>query len=139
MERLKLIKEHEAEFADVLSVKLIVIEAAAEAARGEKHLASIAVVAMRLFAGEGVAGNFLEESFAQTDAGDGEIANVQTAAQGDEDQSGDSHDVGAIAAHAKGFHAGTHIAPENIWEPLAEKRNFQGGEAMLARAGSDVG
>jgi len=69
MERLQVIEEHEAEFADMLGVAHIVFEAAREAASAEEHLARLGVVAMRFLEGEGFAGNFLEDAFADADGG----------------------------------------------------------------------
>jgi len=70
MQRLEVIEEHDAEFADVFGVALIVIEAAGEAARADNHLPGFGVVAVRLLAREGVAGDFLENAFADADGGD---------------------------------------------------------------------
>ena len=124
VERLKLIEEHEAEFADMLGVALIVIEAAAETAGGHENLAGFGVVAMGLFAGEGIASNFLQNAFAEANTGNGKGADVEIAAESDEDEGGDGHDVGAIAADAVGFHTGAHIATEDVWKTFAQQRNF---------------
>jgi hypothetical protein len=69
MKRLEVIEKHEAEFADVLGVALIVFEAAGEAAGAEEHLPRLGVVAVRFLAGEGFAGDFLEDAFADADGG----------------------------------------------------------------------
>ena len=124
VERLKLIEEHEAEFADMLGVALIVIEAAAETAGGHENLAGFGVVAMGLFARKGVAGDFLENTFAEADTGNGKGADVEIAAESNEDEGGDSHNIGAIAADAVGFHTGAHIATEDVWKTFAQQRNF---------------
>jgi len=136
---LKLIEQYEAEFADVFGVALIVVQAPAKTARGEQDLASLGAVAVRFLAGKGFVGNLFEEPFPDANAGNGEGADVKIASEGDEDERCDGHDVGAIATDAEGFHARTDIALENVRKALAEQRDFQGGEAILAGTGSDVG
>ena len=138
VERLEMIEEHEAEFADVLGMAHIVFETASEAAGAEEHLAGLGAVAMRLFAGKGFAGDFLEDAFAEADGGNEELANVEVAAEDDEDDGSDAHDVCAVAANAVGFHALTEIAFQDVGEALAQERDVEGGEAFAARAGSDV-
>jgi hypothetical protein len=69
MKRLEMIEEHDAEFTDVLGVALVVFEAAGEAARADEHLARFGAVTVRLLAGESVAGNFLDDAFADADGG----------------------------------------------------------------------
>jgi len=70
VERLEMIEEKDGKFADVFGVALIVFEAASEAAGADEHLAGLGVVAVRLLAREGVAGDFLENAFADADGGD---------------------------------------------------------------------
>ena len=70
MQGLEVIEEHDAKFADVLGVALIVFEAAGEAAGADEYLARLGVVAVRLLTGKGVAGNFLEDAFADAYGGD---------------------------------------------------------------------
>jgi len=94
---------------------------------------------VRFLAGEGVAGDFLEDAFANADGGDEEVVNVEIAAEDDEDDGGDAHDVGAIAADAVGFHALAEVAFEDVGESLAQERNVERGKAFAARAGSYVG
>jgi len=60
MNSLELIKEHEAEFADMFGVLLIVLQATAKASRGKKHLARFGIIAMRLLARESFVRDFLE-------------------------------------------------------------------------------
>jgi len=139
MNRLQVIEEHKSEFANMLGMALVVVETAAKTTGGDEQLASIGVVTMGLFAGEGVAGNFAKQAFAETDAGNGEGVNVEIAAKGDEDERGHGHDVGAIAADAVSLHAGSNVAFEDVGEALAKKRNFQSGQAVLTRTGSYVG
>ena len=110
VQRLELVKEHEAELANMLGVALVVFQAAAETARTDQYLASVGIVAMRLFAGEGIASDFLKETFAEADAGYGKGADVEITAEGDEDQGGNGHDIGAIAADSISFHARANIA-----------------------------
>ena len=50
--------------ADVFGVRLVVFQAAREAARSYQELASCGIVAMRLLAGKGLARNLLQQSFA---------------------------------------------------------------------------
>ncbi len=123
----------------MLGVLLIVFEAAAKAASGEKHLAGLRIVAMRFLAREGFARDFIEESFADADTGNHEAANVQIAAEDEKYDGGDTHDVGAIAANSEDFHAIAEIALEKIRKALAEERKFKRGETVLARAGRDIG
>ncbi len=139
MDRLEVIKKHDAEFANVFSVLLIVIEAAAESASGGEHLASFGVVAMGLLARKGFAGDFMEKTFANANAGNNEATNVEIAAEDGKDDGGDAHDVGAIAANSIGFHAGAKIALQNIGKRSRSKRQFERGQAVLARAGGDGG
>jgi len=139
MQRLEVIEEQDTEFADVFGVALIVFEAAGEAAGAEEHLAGFGVVTMRLLAGEGLAGDFLEEAFADADGGDQEVADVEIAAEDDKDDGGDAHHVGAIAADAVGFHAFAEIALQDVGEAFTQERNIERGEAFAAGAGSDVG
>ena len=67
------------------------------------------------------------------------MADVEVAAEDDEDDGGDAHDVGAVSADTIGFHALAEVAFENVGEAFAEERNVEGGETFAARAGSDVG
>ena len=138
MQRLEVIEEHEAEFADVLGVALIVFESPSEAAGAEEHLAGFGAVAVRLLPGEGVAGNFLKDAFADADGGNEELANVEIAAEDDEDDGGDAHNVGAIAANAIGFHALADILLEDVGQAFAEKRNVERRQTFAARARSYV-
>src|SRR6516164_9728213 len=78
---LKLIKEHEAEFANVFGVALVVFEASAVGAGANEDLARLVVVAMRFFAGEGFACNFLQQAFANADTGDEKALNVEVTAE----------------------------------------------------------
>jgi hypothetical protein len=139
MQRLQVIEEHEAEFADVFGVALIVFEAASEAAGAEEHLARFGVVAVRFLAGEGFAGNFLENAFADADGGNQEVVDVEIAAEDDEDDGRNAHDVGAVTADSIGFHAIADIAFQNVGKTIAQERNIECGETFTARAGSDVG
>jgi hypothetical protein len=123
MERLEVIEEHEAEFADVLGVTLIVFEAAREAAGADEHLAGFGVVAVRFLAGESFAGDFLNNALADADGGNQKLADVEIAAEDDEDDGGDAHDVGAVAPNTIGFHALAEIAFQDIGEALSQERN----------------
>ena len=123
VQRLEMIEEHDGEFAGVFGVALIVFEAAGEAAGADKHLAGLGVVAVRFLAGEGIAGDFLEDAFADANGGNEEVVNVEIAAKDDKDDGGDAHDVGAVAANAVGFHALAEVALEDVGEALAQERN----------------
>ena len=138
VERLKVIEEHEAEFTNVLRVALIVLETAGEAAGADEHLAGFGGVTVRFLAGESVAGDFLDDAFADADGGDEELANVQIASEDDKDDGGDAHDVCAVAADTVGFHALAEIAFEDVGKALAKERDVEGGQAFAARARSDV-
>ena len=48
------------------------------------NLAGGGVVAMRFFAREGIVGDFLEDAFAHADGGNGQAADIEVAAEGDE-------------------------------------------------------
>jgi hypothetical protein len=119
VERLEVIEEHDAEFANMFGVTLVVFETAGEAARANDHLTGFGGVAVRFLAGEGFAGDFLEDAFADADGGDKELTDVEVAAEDDEDDGGDAHDVGAVAANAVRFHALADIAFEDVGEAFA--------------------
>ena len=80
MNGLQLIEEHKAEFADMLGVALIVIEASTEGASSGEYLASVGIVAMRFLARESVASGFLEQTFANANTGNDEAPHIQEAA-----------------------------------------------------------
>ena len=67
------------------------------------------------------------------------MADVEVAAEDDEDDGGDAHDVGAVTADTIGFHALAEVAFEDVGEAFAEERNVESGETFAAGAGSDVG
>ena len=69
MSGLQAVEEQDAEFANMLGVRLVVLQAAREAASAGEKLAGGGVVAMRLFAAEGVVGDFLEDAVADADGG----------------------------------------------------------------------
>ena len=139
MDGLQLVKKHHTERANVLGVLLVVFEAPAKAARGEEHLASFSIVAMRLLTGESFVGNFLKEPFAKTHAGDDETANIQVTAHGEKNDRRDPHHVGAITANTVGFHAFAHIPLDNVRQAFPQERNLQRGQSFAARPGSNVG
>jgi hypothetical protein len=122
--RLQLIEEHQAEFANVFRMPLIVLETPAKTAGGNEHLASFGTVAVRLLAGEHVTCNFLEQSFAEADARNGEQTDIEIASEGKEDEGGDGHDVGTVSADAVSFHALANIALEEIGKALAKQGEF---------------
>jgi hypothetical protein len=138
MQWLEVIEEHDAELADVLGVALIVFEAAGKAASADDHLAGFGVVAVRFLAGESFASDFLNNALTDADRGDEELPDVEIAAEDDEDDGGDAHDVGAVAANTVGFHAFAEIAFQDVGEALAQERNIERGETFAAWAGSDV-
>ena len=105
----------------MFGVAAIAVEAAGESASADEELAGVGVVAVRLFARERFARDFAEESFTNAHTWNRERPQIQITAERDEDQSGDAHNVGAVAANAVGFHAGVDVAAEQIREALAEK------------------
>src|SRR5208337_129718 len=131
---LKLIEQHEAEFAHVFGVLLVVLQAAAEIPRREQHAAGFRVIAVRLLARKGFVRGFLQQAFADAHAGNDEAADIEVARDGEENDGGDGHDVGAVAAHAIGFHAVAEVALQNVLQALAKQCNFDRGESVLARA-----
>ena len=139
MQRLQGVEEHDAEFADVLGVALVIFEAAAEAACADEHLAGFDGVAVRLLAGKGFAGDFLDDAFADADGRNEELADIEITAEDNEDDGGDAHDVSAITTDAVGFHALANIALEDVGKAVAKQRNIECRKAFAARAGSDVG
>src|SRR5579859_5055088 len=114
MNRLQLIEELQAEFANVFGVAAIAVEAAREDASSAEQFARMSVVAMRFLAGEYFTGDFAKQAFAEPDARNGEGVEIQVAAECEKDETGDSHDVGAVAAHAVDFHARFDIAAQQI-------------------------
>src|SRR5450755_817185 len=139
MSRLELVEEEDAELADVLGMRLVVSQAAGETARAHQELPSCGIVAMRLFSRKGFAGDLLEQAFANADAGDAESAQIQVAAEGDEGDGGNAHDVGAIAAHRVGLHALAHVPLQNGGQTLAQERKLYGEDTVFARAGGNRG
>jgi hypothetical protein len=137
--RLQLIEEHQAEFADVFGVLLIVLEATAKTASGEKHLTRSGIVAVRFLAGESLARDFREQTFADADTRNDKAANVQITAKGEKDDGGDAHDVGAVAANSIGLHACAEVAFEEVGKAFAKEREFESGKAVLTRTRSNVG
>ena len=119
VERLEVIEEHDAEFADVFGVALIVFETTGEAANADEHLAGLGGVAVRFLAGEGFAGYFLDDAFADADSRNEELADVEIAAEDDKDDGSNAHDVGAVASNAVRFHALADIALEDVGQAFA--------------------
>ena len=122
---LELIKEHEAQLANVFGMLLVVFKPAAKTACGEEYLAGFGTVAVGLFAREGVVGNLLKEAFAKANTGDTEAPDIEVACNGKKNDGGDAHDIGAVAADTVGFHALPNVALEDAGKPLAKKRDFQ--------------
>src|SRR6202011_2565677 len=91
--RLQLVKKQDAQLAHVLGVTLIVLHAAREAARADKKLTRGCIVTVRFLARKSFAGDFLKQSFANADARDREGAKVEIAAEGDEGDGRDGHDI----------------------------------------------
>jgi len=65
----------------VFGVALIVFEAAAVSAGADEDLAGLVVVAMRLFAREGFASNFLQQAFANSNTRDEKALNAEVTAE----------------------------------------------------------
>ena len=137
--RLQLIEEHQAEFADVFGVLLIVLEATAKTASGKKHLTRSGIVAVRFLAGESFARDFREQTFADAHTRNDKAANIQITAKGEKDDGGDAHDVGAVAANPIGLHACSEVTFEEVGNALAKEREFESGKAVLARTRGNVG
>ena len=138
MHRLQLIKKLEADFANVFRVAAVAVEAAGKNSRSAEHLARFGIVSVRFFAREGFAGDLAEETFPNSDTGNRKRAEIQVTAKRKKDQTGNPHDIGAIAADAIDFHARIYVASKKIGETLAEKRKLKCAEPMFARAGSKV-
>ncbi len=117
----------------------IAVEAARKNASAYQKLARRRIVTMRLLARERFARNFTKQSFANADARNGKRAQIQISAERDENQSGDAHDVGAIAADTECLHARFDVTAKQIREAFAEKRKFKRGEPVFARAGCKIG
>src|SRR6267142_3105375 len=139
MHRLKLVEQLQAQFANVFGVTAVAVQTAGEGARADKKLARVGVVAMRLLAGKGFTRDFPEEAFANANAGNRKRAQIQVAAQRDENQSGDAHDVGAIAADAKRFHSRFDVAFQEVRQSFAQERKLERGKAVFAGAGRQIG
>ncbi len=139
VDRLQLIEKLQTQFANVFGVAAIACHAACKNARAAQKFSRAGIVAMRLLARENFPRNFAEKSFANSDARNGERTQIQVAAKRDENQTSDSHDVGAITAHAKSFHARFDVAAQKIGQAFAKKREFESGEAVFAGARCKVG
>src|SRR5580704_11939191 len=137
MHRLQLIEEHDAELAYVLGMLLVVFQSARKCASAEQDLPLGGVVAMRLFARKRLARNFLQQAFADADAGNREGAKIQITPDHDEDDRGDADDVGTIPPYGIRLHALADIAFENSAQAFAQQRKLQSRYAVFARAGSD--
>ena len=83
-------------------------------------------------------GDFLEDAFAKADGGNGHAADIQIAAESEEGDGGNAHDVGAIAAHGVSLHALADIALENVWQAIAQEGKLQHRQAVFTRAWSDA-
>jgi len=121
MHRLQAIKEENAEFANVFGVSLITFQSASEGTRTGDDLTGGGVIAVGFFSRESVVSDFLKNAFAEADSGDGHAADVQIAAEGEEGDGGDAHDVSTVASDAVGFHAFTDVAFEDVWETVAQE------------------
>src|SRR2546430_5904088 len=139
MNGLKLVEQLQAQLADVFRVAAIAVEAPRKNASANKELARRRIVTMRLLAGERFVRNFTKQSFANADARNGKRAQIQIAAERDEDQCSNAHDVGAIAADTECLHARFDVAAKQIRQAFAEKREFKRGEPVLARTGRKIG
>jgi len=118
---LKLVEEQNAQLANVLGVRLILLQAPRETASAHEQLPRGYVVTVRLRPGKGLMGDFLDQSFAKADAGDRKIANVEVAPQRDKRKCSDAQHVRAIAPDAVGLHALAHIALQEIWQAFAQQ------------------
>src|SRR5260370_38271298 len=98
MNRLQFIEKQNAQLAHVFGVTLVVFQAAREAACPDEELSRGCIVTMRLLARERLARDFLKQSFANADARNREGAKIQIAAERNEGNRRDPHDVGAVPA-----------------------------------------
>src|ERR1700692_3428015 len=122
MRRLQTVEKNNAEFADMLGVGLIAVQTAREGPGAGNDLTGRSVVPVRFFSRESVVSDFLENAFAKADGGDGHATNIQIAAEGEERDGGDAHDVGAVAAHGGSAHALADIASQDVWQAVAQER-----------------
>src|SRR3984893_9786522 len=81
MRGLQTVEKKNAEFADMLGMRLIAVQTARESSGAGDDLAGRGVVAMRFFSGESVVGDFLQNTLAKANGGDGHAADIQIAAE----------------------------------------------------------
>ena len=122
MRGLQTVKKKNAEFADMFGVGLIAVQAAREGPGAGNDLAGCSVVAVRFFSRESVVGHFLENAFAKANGWDGHAANIQIAAESEECDGGNAHDVGAVTADPVSLHTLADIASQDVGEAIAQER-----------------
>src|ERR1700722_3626341 len=121
MRGLQTVEKENAQFADMLGVGLIAVQAAREGSGAGNDLARCSVVAVRFFSRESVVGDFLENAFAKADGGDGHAADIQIAAESQKRDGGNSHDISTVAAYTVSLHALADIAPQDLGEAVAKE------------------
>src|ERR1700719_2980973 len=114
MHRLQSVEEENAQFTDMLGMSLVAIQTPREGPGAGDDLARRSIVAVRFFSRESVVGDFLENTFAKADGGDGQAADIQIAAESEKRDGGNTHDVGPVAAYTVSLHALADIAPEDV-------------------------
>src|SRR5215475_8592493 len=114
MHRLQLIEKLQTKFANMFGMAAIAVKTAGEDTSAAEQFTSMAVVAMRLFAGENFASNVAKQSFANSDTRNRERVQIEVAAEREKNKAGDAHDVGAIATHAIDFHSRFNVAAQQI-------------------------
>ena len=67
-------------------------------------------------------GNFLQNAFAKANRGDGHAADIQIAAESEERDGGNAHDVSTVAAHSVSLHALADVALEDVGQTVAQER-----------------
>ena len=89
VQRLQVVEKHQAKLPNVLRVSLIIVKAAGKAPRADEELPGLGIVAMRFLARKGFAGDFLEQSLANTNGGNDELADIEVAGQDRKNNRGD--------------------------------------------------
>ena len=77
---------------------------------------------MRLLPRKRFRRDFVDYTFSNADGGNSQIAHVEIAPQSDEDDAGDAHYIGSIAANAVRFHASANVHAKQLRQAFAKKR-----------------
>src|SRR5215470_2096422 len=130
MHGMQLIKELQAQFANVLGVLLVIFQAACKTARSQEQLARRAVVAVWLLARKSFMRDFLQKPLADANARHGQKAKIQVTSQSDERDGRDAHDVGAIPPNSVSFHTLANVPLQNGRQSLLEEGQFNRLQAV---------